>query len=103
MRSRIEFFLTLCAARVARRGFERRASRQVAADPRLCYDCGPPAEAAMSQTEAKHDHDSLIYDWNVKEQQHPQKHVSLDDETLRDGLQSPSVTNPKIDEKIAIL
>src|SRR5579872_5752106 len=27
----------------------------------------------------------------------------LDDETLRDGLQSPSVRNPSIDEKIAIL
>ena len=27
----------------------------------------------------------------------------LDDETLRDGLQSPSVRNPSIDEKIEIL
>src|SRR5689334_18587254 len=27
----------------------------------------------------------------------------LDDETLRDGLQSPSVRTPTIDEKIAIL
>lgn len=48
-------------------------------------------------------HGSLIYDWNLKDQQHPQKHVTLDDETLRDGLQSPSVTNPRIEEKIAIL
>ena len=29
--------------------------------------------------------------------------VLLDDETLRDGLQSPSVRSPTIDEKLAIL
>jgi 2-isopropylmalate synthase len=48
-------------------------------------------------------HEALIYDWNLKDQQHPRKHVSVNDETLRDGLQSPSVTNPRIDEKIQIL
>jgi len=47
----------------------------------------------------------LIYDWN---QIHPKSlrpagHVLLNDETLRDGLQSPSVRNPSIDEKISIL
>jgi isopropylmalate/homocitrate/citramalate synthase len=48
-------------------------------------------------------HDSLIHDWNHIDQQHPQKHISLDDETLRDGLQSPSVMNPRIDQKIELL
>jgi 2-isopropylmalate synthase len=48
-------------------------------------------------------HRSLIHDWNLKEQQHPQKHVTLDDETLRDGLQSPSIFNPRIDDKLRVL
>jgi isopropylmalate/homocitrate/citramalate synthase len=47
----------------------------------------------------------LIYDWNQK--QPPELWlrgpVLLNDETLRDGLQSPSVRDPSIDEKIEIL
>ena len=36
--------------------------------------------------------ESLIYDWNdVDAQASPTPDVMLDDETLRDGLQSPSV------------
>jgi 2-isopropylmalate synthase len=47
----------------------------------------------------------LIYDWN---QLHaaslkPLGPVLLNDETLRDGLQSPSVRDPSIEEKIKIL
>src|SRR4051812_45532532 len=45
----------------------------------------------------------LIYDWNEIGQRPPRRRVRLNDETLRDGLQSPSVLDPKIDEKIAIL
>ena len=47
----------------------------------------------------------LIYDWNHDSvADGPSKPVAmLDDETLRDGLQSPSVRNPSIDEKIEIL
>ena len=47
----------------------------------------------------------LIYDWNHDTvAEGPQKPVAmLDDETLRDGLQSPSVRNPTIEEKIGIL
>ena len=44
----------------------------------------------------------LIYDWN-HDAAAPKAIAMLDDETLRDGLQSPSVRNPGIDEKIAIL
>ncbi len=47
----------------------------------------------------------LIYDWN-REGRTPvpaAPPVMLDDETLRDGLQSPSVRTPSIDEKIRIL
>ena len=47
----------------------------------------------------------LIYDWN--EVSGPQlrvvKQPLLNDETLRDGLQSPSVVDPPVEKKIAIL
>jgi isopropylmalate/homocitrate/citramalate synthase len=46
---------------------------------------------------------SLIYDWNLVGAAAPPPQVALDDETLRDGLQSPSVRAPAIDEKIRIL
>ncbi len=47
----------------------------------------------------------LIYDWNqaLAAEFFPRKPVQLNDETLRDGLQSPSVKDPTIDEKIQIL
>jgi 2-isopropylmalate synthase len=44
----------------------------------------------------------LIYDWNQTDAPRPPV-VMLDDETLRDGLQSPSVRTPSIDEKLRIL
>jgi len=46
----------------------------------------------------------LIYNWNDKDAgRQARQPVMLDDETLRDGLQSPSVTTPSIDDKIRIL
>lgn len=47
--------------------------------------------------------EQLIYDWNEATPRPERRRVSLNDETLRDGLQSPSVLDPKIDEKIEIL
>jgi len=44
----------------------------------------------------------LIYDWNRTDAPKPRT-VLLNDETLRDGLQSPSVRCPTIDEKLRIL
>jgi isopropylmalate/homocitrate/citramalate synthase len=44
----------------------------------------------------------LIYDWN-HDAAGPRPVAMLDDETLRDGLQSPSVRTPSIEEKIEIL
>lgn len=46
-----------------------------------------------------------IYDWNTATppQIAPGTRVMLDDETLRDGLQNPSVFDPHIEEKIEIL
>jgi isopropylmalate/homocitrate/citramalate synthase len=47
----------------------------------------------------------LIYDWNGIEQRTvaPQRRISFDDETLRDGLQSPSVCEPPVERKIELL
>src|SRR2546426_7719860 len=48
-------------------------------------------------------HANLIFDWNLHEQQRPEKAVTLDDETLRDGLQSPSCYNPRPEEKVQLV
>jgi len=48
----------------------------------------------------------LIHDWNADDRNPGDTHrrtIGFDDETLRDGLQSPSVRTPTIDEKIDIL
>ncbi len=47
----------------------------------------------------------LIYDWNTRAPGFDWAHsrVELNDETLRDGLQSPSVLDPSIEDKKALL
>ena len=47
----------------------------------------------------------LIYDWNLAGPQPipPGTRVLLNDETLRDGLQNPSIHDPSIQDKIEIL
>ena len=48
----------------------------------------------------------LIFDWNAEGSEASLRQkpvVELDDETLRDGLQSPSVLDPSIEDKIRIL
>jgi len=45
----------------------------------------------------------LIYDWNTVDPTPVRGAVQLDDETLRDGLQSPSVRTPSIEDKLRIL
>lgn len=49
--------------------------------------------------------DEVIHDWNTAEQPRSPllARVELHDETLRDGLQSPSVRDPDLDEKKQIL
>jgi 2-isopropylmalate synthase len=52
------------------------------------------------------DSTNLIYDWNTAASPEPgpaRGRVELNDETLRDGLQSPSVRDPSIEQKLAIL
>jgi isopropylmalate/homocitrate/citramalate synthase len=50
-------------------------------------------------------HSDLIYDWNnvPGASFKPAARVMLTDESLRDGLQSPSVKDPSIEEKLHIL
>ena len=50
-------------------------------------------------------HDELIYDWNLAGDVPipPGTEVLVNDETLRDGLQNPSIHDPTIEEKIQIL
>ena len=47
----------------------------------------------------------LIYDWNKVDPvlHKPDRHIGFDDETLRDGLQSPSVCEPPVEKKIELL
>ena len=47
--------------------------------------------------------EALIYDWNRHDPQQRPPRIMLNDETLRDGLQSPSVRAPSIDQKLEIL
>ena len=55
----------------------------------------------MTHDSAEMNEHTLIYDWNgVDKEPAAGAVVEFDDETLRDGLQSPSVTDPTIDEKI---
>ncbi|RMG51688.1 MAG: 2-isopropylmalate synthase [Acidobacteria bacterium] len=51
------------------------------------------------------DEANLIYDWNRRADAAVTRPttVELDDETLRDGLQSPSVRHPAVEKKIEIL
>ena len=47
----------------------------------------------------------LVYDWNLIDPATPApgRKISFDDETLRDGLQSPSVSEPSVEQKIELL
>ena len=51
------------------------------------------------------DHE-LIYDWNAVEKVaklSPKRRIQFLDETLRDGIQSPSVVDPSIDDKLRLV
>lgn len=68
-----------------------------------------PWGGARDTRVARMNESDLIYDWNVVDyefERDASKHphgIWFDDETLRDGLQSPSARNPSIDEKIELL
>lgn len=55
-------------------------------------------------SEPNTDRDELIYDWNVTEDYPKPPHkIEFDDETLRDGLQCPSVNAPPLADRIRLL
>ena len=49
--------------------------------------------------------DELVYDWNTIEPSFspPNRHIGINDETLRDGLQSPSVCEPEVEQKLELV
>jgi 2-isopropylmalate synthase len=52
------------------------------------------------------DEHALIYDWNSVEKVaplSPRRRIQFLDETLRDGIQSPSVVDPSIDDKLRLV
>lgn len=51
------------------------------------------------------DQRDLIYDWNATQTavSTPHRNVRFLDETLRDGIQSPSVVDPSIDDKLRLV
>jgi 2-isopropylmalate synthase len=63
---------------------------------------GAPSVAALAASDRVGE---LIFDWNElnRKGRFTPKNYSFFDETLRDGLQNPSVTDPGIEEKLAIL
>jgi len=56
---------------------------------------------------AERQNEDLIHDWNEPEGSRPDDRrrsaIQFDDETLRDGLQSPSVSDPSVETKIELL
>src|ERR1700722_6397225 len=64
-----------------------------------------PKQVRVNRREPMTDRQQLIYDWNLVGRPQPltTKPVLLNDETLRDGLQSPTVCDPVIEDKIRLL
>ena len=62
-------------------------------------------EATGTPTPVDMDERALIHDWNQSQPTFDwsSARVQLDDETLRDGLQNPSVVDPPIEDKIQLL
>jgi len=50
------------------------------------------------------DRDEIVFDWNeLQTAPKPPQPFDLNDETLRDGVQSPSVVDPSIDDKLELI
>jgi 2-isopropylmalate synthase len=64
-----------------------------------------PANSLKAERGIKVPAEELVYDWNKIEPSYaaPNRKISFDDETLRDGLQSPSVCEPPVEKKIELL
>src|SRR6266849_8517793 len=63
----------------------------------------PPAGGALMSNPAREER-QIVYDWNlIQSAPKPAQPFDLDDETLRDGVQSPSVTDPPLEDKLDLL
>src|SRR5207302_364127 len=65
-----------------------------------------PARRDVRYTPDMGDPHELIYDWNSVEKVSPlspKRRIQFLDETLRDGIQSPSVVDPSIDDKLRLV
>jgi len=77
----------------------REPARRAKAPARARRTAGaPPRAAAIPSPDAT----GLIHDWN-RDGARPRRTLEFVDETLRDGLQCPSVTDPPIERKIELL
>ena len=63
------------------------------------------SEEAVERRGGNSDAQSVIYDWNVLGDicTPPLRQVQFCDETLRDGIQCPSVTDPPIEAKMQMV
>ena len=58
----------------------------------------------LTMTESTPSREHLIYDWNTTSVEPSARHkIQFDDETLRDGLQSPSAVDPSLEDKIRLV
>jgi 2-isopropylmalate synthase len=62
----------------------------------------PPPHEGTTDDMTPIDRETLIYDWNQPDLRAAGR-IQFDDETLRDGLQSPSVKDPTLDQKIELV
>ncbi len=63
-----------------------------------------PPEDTMSRPGQDPETEDLLHDWNTDGPQAPSRRpVELYDESLRDGIQSPSVTDPDVEDKKQLL
>ncbi len=60
--------------------------------------------ASAGNAAAHIERDEIIFDWNeISPRPKPAHPFDLNDETLRDGVQSPSVVDPKVEDKLELL
>ncbi|MFT5151488.1 MAG: isopropylmalate/homocitrate/citramalate synthase, partial [Planctomycetota bacterium] len=57
--------------------------------------------SAMTDKDPAASEEALIYDWNAPLPKATE--IQFDDETLRDGIQSPSALDPELDEKLELI
>src|SRR3954453_9894001 len=66
---------------------------------------GGAGDGILGKTAEELTESDIIYDWNALERKgklfNPK--ISFFDETLRDGVQCPSVVDPKIDDKLKLV